>query len=219
MRIRYESILPLYWMLWKRWREARFQRFRGLIADGRIGCLLDVGGVARDWFGRGEVVGEVHALNLVASELTEVPSGSPLIRCLAGDGRRLDFADQSYEVVYSNSVIEHVGGLEDQAAFAREIRRVGKKIWVQTPAFECPVEPHYLGLFVHWLPQSWQWPLIRWTTFIGLSGAATTEGLRNIMKTTRLLRKKEFASLFPDCEIWVERLLWVFPKSYIAYRK
>jgi hypothetical protein len=137
---------------------------------------------------------------------------------MEGDARKLPMKNGEYEVVYSNSVIEHVGDFEGQIAFAKEVRRVGKKLWIQTPAFSCPIEPHYLGLFVHWIPLRWRWPFIRWTTFIGLTGAAGEEGLRSIMRTTRLLTYREFKTLFPDCEIWVERMLWIIPKSYVAYR-
>ncbi len=57
-------------------------------------------------------------------------------------------------VVFSNSVIEHVGTWEDQQAFAAEVRRVGRRLWV--PAYECPIEPHYLAPLVHYLPKEVQ---------------------------------------------------------------
>lgn len=219
MKIRYETILPLYFRLWKVWREKRHQRFAETMAQPAIGRMLDVGGCPGDWHGRGTVVHHVDCLNLVAPDPTRPPPDSPSIASIQGDGRHLPFEDASYEVVYSNSVIEHVGNHDDQAAFAREILRVGRRIWVQTPAWECPVEPHYLGLFVHWIPAALRWPFIRWTTVIGLTGAAGGEGLRNIMRTTRLLRKREFAAMFPGCEIWTERLFWIFPKSHVAIRR
>lgn len=219
MGIRYETLLPLYHRIWGIWREKRYETFRRIIAPERIGRLLDVGGYAGDWHGRGKTVAEVTILNLTAPPLNPAPPDSPTFHSLAGDGRRLEMEDGEFEVVYSNSVIEHVGDFEDQKAFAAEMRRVGRKLWVQTPAFSCPVEPHYLGLFVHWIPLRFRWPFLRWTTFVGLTGAAGEEGLRAIMDTTRLITKREFRSLFPDCEIMVERMFWVLPKSYIAYRK
>lgn len=219
MRIRYETILPLYRLMWKHWREKRYQRFCSLVANDGIDRLLDVGGNSGDWFGRGKLIKEVDALNLTPAPDVDAPPDSPVIRCVTGDGTALHFPDASYDIVYSNSVIEHVGDASQQAAFAKECSRVGKRLWIQTPAYECPFEPHYLGLFLHWFPQSWRWTLARWTTFIGLTGAATDEGLRNIIRNTSLLKRKEFEALFPDCEIWVERMLWVIPKSYVAYRR
>lgn len=141
------------------------------------------------------------------------------MRALSGDARNLQFAEGSYDIVFSNSVIEHVGNLGDQEAFAREARRVGRKLWIQTPARECPVEPHYLALFVHWFPAGWHVPLARWTGVRGMTGAASLDELKSIADHTRLLNKTEFSRLFPDCEIWTERLFWVFPKSYVAIRR
>src|SRR4051794_26662392 len=63
--------------------------------------------------------------------------------------RRLPFADNEFDLAYSNSVLEHVN---DRAGLAREIRRVARSWWVQTPAFSFPIEPHALLPFAHWLP-------------------------------------------------------------------
>lgn len=217
--MQYESLLPFYHLIWRHWRERRYQMFQQFMAAQPIKLLLDVGGSPSDWFGRVSTVEEVDCLNL-GEPLAIIPSdNSPNIRALQGDGRMLNYRDESYEVVYSNSVIEHVGCWEDQIAFANEVRRVGRKLWIQTPAYECPVEPHYLGLFIHWLPCAWRLYAARWFTLVGLTNAAGIEGLQSIMNSTRLLTKNEFSYLFPDCEIHTERLFLVFRKSYIAIRR
>jgi len=215
-KIRYETLLPLYHWMWKRWRERRWERFRRSIQPALTDKVLDVGGCAYDWQGRGDVIGTVDLLNLLAAGESGEAAGSPKMRCIQGDGRALEFGARAYEIVYSNSVVEHVGDWGDQQAFATEVRRVGQRLWIQTPARACPVEPHYLGLFLHWFPAAWQVPLARWTSVVGLTGAAD---LQSIASTTRLLTKREFRVLFPDCEIWTERLLWVLPKSYVAIRR
>ena len=124
-----------------------------------------------------------------------------------------------YDIVFSNSVIEHVGEWQDQQAFAREVRRVGGKLWVQTPARECPFEPHYLAPFIHWLPKHWQKRLIRWCTVYGWIQRPSSEDIAEMVTSIRLLKKSEMMALFPDCELLVETLWGVFPKSYIAVRK
>lgn len=214
-KISYEALLPFYRWLWRYWRERRWNRFREWIQPAPTDCLLDVGGYPSDWQGRGDLIGKVDFVNLAAAVFDETPN-SPEMRCFKGDGRALAAGDLTYDIVYSNSVIEHVGGWEDQRAFAAEARRVGRRLWIQTPARACPVEPHYLGLFIHWFPQAWHVPLARWTSVVGLTGAAD---LQSIASTTRLLTKKEYRLLFPDCEIWTERLFWIFPKSYVALRR
>ena len=75
---------------------------------------------------------------------------------MAGDGRALPFRDEAFDVVFSNSVIEHVGDAASQRRFAREVARVGRAYWVQTPNRWFPVEQHLLTPLVHWLPKSWQ---------------------------------------------------------------
>jgi hypothetical protein len=157
----------------------------------------------------------VDVLNLQLSPVTETPPGSPTIRALSGDARALDFSDDEYDIVFSNSVIEHVGNLDDQRSFANEARRVAKYLWIQTPAKECPVEPHYLGLFIHWFPASWHVGLARYFSVVGLTQSAN---LQSIASSTRLLTKREMTMLFPDCLIWTERIFWIFPKSHVAIR-
>jgi Methyltransferase domain len=76
-------------------------------------------------------------------------------RILVGDGCKLNIPDESYDIAHSNSVIEHVGSWERQKQFASEIRRVGKSFWVQTPAREFFIEPHYLGFGVRRSMESW----------------------------------------------------------------
>lgn len=212
-------IVLFYCCLWRLWKERRFRRFVDALRPTNECRMLDIGGYPGDWFARGNIIGRVDVLNLDPCFLDSPPEDAPEIQTLTGDGRHLEIADGTYDIVFSNSVIEHVGTLEDQRSFAREARRVGRKLWIQTPAKACPVEPHYLGLFIHWFPPRWHVWLARWTGIRGLSRAASLDELRAIAASTRLMTKREMTILFPDCEIWTERLLWVFPKSYVAIRR
>jgi hypothetical protein len=130
----------------------------------------------------------------------------------------MQFPDQSYDIAFSNSVIEHLSTLDRQRAFASEILRVGKRVWVQTPAYECPIEPHFLTPFIHWLPNKLQKQLARHLSVWGLVNRPSSKQVHEMVNTTRLLNKQEFCILFPGCEIITERLLGIFPKSYIAVR-
>ena len=212
-------IVFFYRWLWRFWKERRFQRFVDAIHPSPSCRLLDIGGYPSDWFSRGACIGRVDVLNLELAQLESLPPDAPEIQALAGDARQLPFANRHYDIVFSNSVIEHVGGIEDQQAFANEARRIGIKLWIQTPAKGCPIEPHYLGLFIHWFPKQWHVFLARWTSIRGLTGAAKPAELVAIAHSTRLMTKKEVKALFPDCEIWTERLFWIFPKSYVAVRR
>jgi len=62
---------------------------------------------------------------------------------VAGNGRALPFKSHSFDWVFSNAVIEHVGGLDRQELFASESRRVARKgYFVATPNRRFPIEPH-----------------------------------------------------------------------------
>jgi SAM-dependent methyltransferase len=70
-----------------------------------------------------------------------------------GDALALPFADGEFDVVFSNAVIEHVGGREQQRRFVHEALRVGRQVFVTTPNRSFPIEVHTLLPVVHWLPE------------------------------------------------------------------
>lgn len=77
----------------------------------------------------------------------------PAVRAVCYDGIQFPFADQSFDVAWSNAVIEHVGGPQDQVRFLREIARVSRLAFVTTPNRYFPLEVHTRLPFVHWLPK------------------------------------------------------------------
>ncbi len=194
-------------------------QFEQLIQPQASESLLDVGGYPRTWTTRPQLTKQIHCMNInPAVNSSDYSSPDHRISAKVGDGCALDDSDGSYDIVFSNSVIEHVGDWHRQSSFATEARRVGRKLWIQTPAFECPLEPHYLAPFVHWLPARIQRRILRWGTPWGWIVKPTQEKIDELVARTRLLTKKEMRKLFPDCVILTERLLGVLPKSYIAYR-
>jgi ubiquinone/menaquinone biosynthesis C-methylase UbiE len=132
-----------------------------------------------------------------------------------GDGSALRFKDQEFDVAYSNSVIEHLGSWQKQVLFAREMTRVAKRVYVQTPAQEFFIEPHLLTPFIHWFPPEWQLRLTRNFTVWGIITRPSQEYVASFLKERKLLRRSEFRKLFPDCTIMDERIIGL-TKSYIA---
>ena len=120
------------------------------------------------------------------------------------------YADRSFELVFSNSVIEHVGGEEKQRAFADEVRRLGVKYWVQTPSIWFPVEAHTGMPFWFFMPEfirlrfikNWEEKLPDWTEMV---------------KGTTVLSKSEMRDYFPDGSMITERKFGI-PKSYIFFK-
>lgn len=213
------AVHTVYAFISKRWRKRRFELFCQLMRPSPADILLDVGGHPQFWTAHPQPVARIDTLNL--HEVQWVPASAPQhhIRTLIGDGCSLDMAARSYDIGFSNSVIEHVGTWERQQQFASEIRRVAKALWVQTPAYECPVEPHYMTPFIHYLPRSIRKRLLRWGTVWGWIARPDQSEIDAMMEGLRLLRKSEMRQLFPDCEIITERMLWVIPKSYVAIRR
>jgi hypothetical protein len=213
------NIHSIYRQVFKFWRKKRFALFLQLVKPSPSEVLLDVGGYPWFWASQTQPVRRIDTLNIHEVYWNQKDFPNHNIRTLIGDGCSLAMPDKSYDIGFSNSVIEHVGLLERQQQFALEIRRVAKALWVQTPAYECPIEPHYMMPFIHYLPRSFRKKIARNCTLWGWVSRPTHEQVNDIVETTRLLRKFEMQQLFPDCEIITERMLWIFPKSYIAFRR
>jgi ubiquinone/menaquinone biosynthesis C-methylase UbiE len=77
----------------------------------------------------------------------------PSVACVRADGRDLPFADGEFDIGFSNAVIEHVGGRDDQRQFVHELCRVCRAVFVTTPNRLFPIEVHTLLPLVHWLPR------------------------------------------------------------------
>ena len=176
--------------------------------------MLDLGGYPYHW-------GETGIRNPVLCANIDVPSGmeqyAPQFKMVKADATRLDFPDRRFEVVYSNSVIEHLGTWDKQKDFAREARRVGRRLWIQTPARCFPIEPHLIAPLVHYLPISIQRHLLRYGTIWGWITRPSRAQVDAFLAEVRLLTFREMAVLFPDCRILRERCCG-FTKSYIAVR-
>lgn len=108
----------------------------------------------------------------------------PAIRYVQGDACALPFADGEFEVVFSNAVIEHVGGRERQRRLVLEALRVGRRVFLTTPNRRFPVEVHTRLPFVHWLPD-------------GVAHRAYDLARKGFAKELDLLSPGTLASLFP----------------------
>jgi hypothetical protein len=124
---------------------------------------------------------------------------------------------ETFRPTAETTVIEHVGTPDAQRAFAEELRRVGRQLWVQTPARSFFFEPHLLAPFIHFLPLSWQRRLVRNFTLWGWITRPSQASVDRMLGELRLLDFVTFRTLFPDCEIRRERFLGV-TKVFVAVR-
>jgi SAM-dependent methyltransferase len=204
----------VYARLLRPFRRRRMARFADAFPAAAGLRVLDVGGSAFNWSFARETPRLVLVNVSAPEDARKLPEGASLV---IGDGTRLSFPDGAFDVAFSNSVIEHLGSRERQASFARELRRVARGVWVQTPARSFPFEPHLLAPLVHWLPRRWQRRLLRRFTPWGWLSRPTPERVERFLEETRLLGAREMRELFPDCEIRRERFLGV-TKAYVAVR-
>jgi Methyltransferase domain len=200
-----------------RFRARRGRVLRSQIASlaehfGRPIVILDVGGRADYWGNVGvDNVAAIHLLNDDEREL-DLKGFPGLFIPEFGDARNLpNYADKSVDLVHSNSVIEHVGHWQDMCAMTDEVLRVGLSGWIQTPAWEFPIEPHFRLPFLHWFAQPLRRMMLRASRDYG---AMNIRDRRYHADRINLLSYGEFKSLFPGCELFVERL--VVAKSYTA---
>ena len=78
----------------------------------------------------------------------------PQVRAVRYTGGRFPFADDSFDIVWSNAVIEHVGTRANQLLFLQEMKRVAKHGFITTPNRHFPVEVHTRTPLLHWLPKA-----------------------------------------------------------------
>ncbi|WP_162806506.1 class I SAM-dependent methyltransferase [Sphingosinicella terrae] len=181
---------------------------------GRPLKILDLGGTAAYWralpglYGADDV--EITILNLDGETGRDA---NLLVR--QGDARAVDFPDSSFDVVHSNSVIEHVGPWNDIARMGAEVRRLAPAFFIQTPNVWFPIEPHYKLPFVHWLPEQSRIGALKALGRLprSLSAGEATMAVQRIC----LLSAAQLADLFPEARIWREKVAG-FTKSLVAIR-
>lgn len=200
----------------KKMRRKRFVLFESLIsALARPLTVLDVGGVQEFWEWMELIRDDIK---VVLYNISPAVSKHSTLISRVGDARDMrEFKDKEFQVVFSNSVIEHVGTYQQQHQMADEVQRVGEKYYVQTPNRYFPIEPHFLFPFFQFLPLGFRVFLV--THFnVGWRGRIRDkrEALEAV-KEIRLLNEKELKQLFPGASIHKEKFLGL-TKSFIVYK-
>ncbi len=192
-------------------RSQKVDIFMGLLNGDLSGSLLDVGGdagITGEFFRLYSAFKNVTVTNismpnhLLASKMTSRPD------IVIGDGCSLPLGTKSFDWVFSNAVIEHVGGWERQKLFADEIRRVARKgYFVTTPNRYFPIEPHTYLPFYQFLPAAVQRKVIRLAPAWVHDYASAQE--------IDLLSPKQLRELFPEAQV-MKVGVPVMPNSLIA---
>lgn len=178
--------------------------------------ILDVGGVRGFWEGA-RALWQGLPLDITIVNIGAQPVDDGPFHIRPGDACALDWPDASFDLVHSNSVIEHVGSWRDMERMAREVSRVAPHLFVQTPDFWFPLEPHYRTPFFHWYPPAIRARLLMRRKRGFRAKADTLAAAMRDVETVSLLTERQMQALFPDARIEHERVLGL-SKSLIAVR-
>lgn len=192
------------------------QRYLPLTGKERV---LDIGSQvdnqSRQILERFPDKGRIVAANLMSQHLTAIRTAYPGVHAVQTDARLLPFPDKSFDLVYSNAVIEHVGGFEDQKRMADEVRRVGKRWFLTTPNRWYPFEFHARMPFLSWLPPHLMHKAARLWAYNHVQGRYRSG---NDYSDVHLMTAGQLRRAFPDSLIlkprvtfWPETLVVIGP--------
>jgi len=198
-------------------RRKRIAFFMDLLSPlPRPLTILDVGGTEIFWE-RLKFAGDDN-FELTLLNLKKIETNYTNLNSVSGDARDMkEFGDKEFDIVFSNSVIEHVGGYDDQIQMAKEVQRVGKRYFLQTPNFHFPIEPHFLFPFYQFFPLELKTSLLMRFDLGWRRKTQDRETAQRIINSIRLLKKGELRQLFPGAMIHNEKI-WGLTFSFIIYK-
>ena len=195
------SVQPIH----HRFRSGKAEQFLSLLSTREPGRLLDVGGGTGM---NGEFTPLYQRFDSVTIANLNPPDhdtqGPYNLRIVQADGCSLPFADKSFDWVFSNAVIEHVGSWDDQRQFAAEIRRIALRgYFITTPNLYFPIEPHALLPLYQFYPERLKPVALR-----------VSPGYMKEVEHIELLTKKKLQVLFPEARVQHVN----FASALIAFR-
>jgi SAM-dependent methyltransferase len=201
-----------------RLRRRRFALFAALV-DSLPGVVsvLDIGGTQQYWQSMAPEAALLRRVRVTLLNLEPQAVSAPNFTSLVGDARAMpQFADRQFDLVFSNSTIEHLGSSAAQQAMAAEVRRVGQGFYIQTPNRYFPLEPHFLFPGFQFLPLGVRAWLVRHFKLGWFPRIVDRRQARAEVAAIRLLGETEFRALFPGAAIYKERYCGL-TKSFVAY--
>ena len=194
-----------------RCRLRRTEEFRRRFPDLKDMRVLDLGGTAVSWRVSGMRADSVTIVNLDNAGQPD----EPWMEFRRGDACAGGFG--KYDLVFSNSLIEHLGGHARRQQFADVVQESAPMWWVQTPYRYFPIEPHWVFPGFQFLP-------FRTRVFISQHwNAGHLPEFKNVVEvaelvaSTELISATEMRAYFPSSEIWFERIAGL-PKSLTALK-
>jgi hypothetical protein len=195
-------------------RERKWRRFAETFAAEPSWLAIDVG-----FSPGGSVVSDnlfekryPYTTQITALTIAEIGSAHeryPDINIVKYDGTTMPFDDRHFDVLWSNAVVEHVGGEDRQVDFLREIDRVAQRHFVTTPNRWFPFEVHTKLPIVHYLPKALFDPIARRLGFGWATG-----GYMNLLSKRQFKRRLRLAGI-RDVRI-ISNRVWGIPVDFVA---
>jgi hypothetical protein len=178
-------------------------------------AIIDIGGTVDFWVQRGWAGDMDMRITLV--NLHREPQRYANITPVVGEATHLSqFADRSFDIAFSNSVIEHLFTFEKQAAMGREIQRVANAYWIQTPNYWFPMEPHFHVLGWQWMPIWLRVEIIRKRTCGWRGRTPDPAKALIVVSEVNLMTKAQLRRIFPNANIVPEKFFGL-NKSWVTH--
>jgi hypothetical protein len=188
-------------------RNEEFKRRFPDLADMRV---LDLGGTADTWRVPGMRANSITLVNIDQDvEDPEEPwmDMSHEDACSGGFGK--------YDLVFSNSLMEHLGGHARRQQFAEVIQESAPSWWIQTPYRYFPIEPHWIFPGFQFLPFRARLMICQHRDTLNVPACKDRAEAAELVASTELISATEMRTYFPTSEIWFERIAGL-PKSLVA---
>jgi len=193
-------------------RAILFNQFLAKLKKHEI-RILDVGGT--DYYWNAINVDKSFSLNITLLNPEKVTNQLHGFSYLIGDGGNFsDLRAEDYDMIFSNSVIEHVGDFKEQKKFADEIQKFGIPFFLQTPNYYFPFEPHFLFIGFQFFQIKLKAWLIRHFNLGWYQIEKDYHKSLLLADSVRLLKYNELKNLFPNSKIIREKFLGL-TKSFI----
>lgn len=139
-------------------RRKKFDYFMNVFQPDARTRILDVGPQEEEFSPTDNLIEKLYPYqeNLTAlgvEKFNGFRARYPEVAIKEYDGRIFPFEDNSFDICWSNAVIEHVGNFERQLLFLKEIKRVSRNAYLTTPNKFFPIEVHTRTPFLHFLPK------------------------------------------------------------------
>ena len=202
-------------------RKNRFKQIQAainaLIEKKGTVRILDLGGNLSYWENMNwkNTATHISLLNLTPSAIPD--DSKHLFEAIQADALKCPFSDYAFDLVFSNSAIEHMGSLENQKIFAQEVKRLSHNYIIQTPSLWFLLEPHCRIPFFQFIPHQVRAVLLMIFKIHYFPKAKNYREGIEASKTTIMMGKTRFKSFFPEAKISTE-FLWGMSKSYTAIK-